>query len=114
MKWKVADTERNRPPVSPDGFGLGFRAADSIRYGIVALIVLKVPMVSISMTVLKALGLSPDMGAMKLPAAPALMTTMSENTMPRDAKGVGGSYTTKSIAPSSLTHLSAAAFRLSN
>jgi hypothetical protein len=34
--------------------------------------VLKVPMVSISMTVLKALGLRPEMGAMKLPAAPAL------------------------------------------
>ena len=34
--------------------------------------VLKVPRVSISMTVLKALGLRPAMGATKLPAAPAL------------------------------------------
>lgn len=38
----------------------------------VALMVLKVPMVSMSMTVLKALGLRPERGAMKLPAAPAL------------------------------------------
>jgi hypothetical protein len=43
--------------------------------------VLKVPMVSISMTVLKALGLRPEMGAMKLPAAPALWGLVSEGVM---------------------------------
>lgn len=37
-----------------------------------ALTVLKVPIVSISMTDLKPLGDRPDMGATKLPAAPAL------------------------------------------
>ena len=56
----------------PEGLGLGLRAADWTRCGTVALRVLKVPMVSMSMTVLKALGLRPEMGAMKLPAAPAL------------------------------------------
>lgn len=38
----------------------------------VAFMVLKVPRVSMSMTVLKALAESPEIGAMKLPAAPAL------------------------------------------
>lgn len=63
-----------RPPVPtcPAGGGFGFRAADSTRYGAVALTVLNVPMVSISITDLKPLGDRPDMGATKFPAAPAL------------------------------------------
>lgn len=63
-----------RPPVPtwPAGGGFGFRSADSTRYGAVALTVLNVPMVSISITDLKPLGDRPDMGATKLPAAPAL------------------------------------------
>ena len=48
------------------------REAEATRWGMVALRVLKVPRVSISMTVLKALGERPAMGATKLPAAPAL------------------------------------------
>lgn len=39
----------------------------------VALKVLNVPKVSMSITVLKAFGLIPERGAMKLPAAPALI-----------------------------------------
>ncbi len=38
----------------------------------VALTVLKVPIVSISMTVLNPFGLSAEIGEMKLPAAPQL------------------------------------------
>lgn len=45
-----------------------------------ALTVLKVPMVSISMTDLKPLGDRPDMGATKLPAAPALDVDDSQHT----------------------------------
>lgn len=59
-------------PTWPAGGGFGFRAADSTRYGAVALTVLKVPIVSISITDLKPLGDRPAMGATKLPAAPAL------------------------------------------
>lgn len=44
----------------------------------VALTVLKVPRTSMSMTVLKALGERPSRGAMKLPAAPALLMLGSE------------------------------------
>ena len=70
----MAETDRNRPAVEPDGCGVGLplRRAESTRYGIVALMVLKVPRVSMSITVLKALGERPEMGEMKLPAAPAL------------------------------------------
>lgn len=73
---------RIRPPVPtwPAGGGLGLRSADSTRYGAVALTVLKVPMVSISMTVLKPLGDRPLMGATKLPAAPALDIEDSQHT----------------------------------
>jgi hypothetical protein len=59
--------------VVPWRLGLGLRDAEAIRCGMVALRVLKVPMVSISMTALKALGESPAIGATKLPAAPALL-----------------------------------------
>lgn len=81
-----------------------------------ALTVLKVPMVSISMTDLKPLGESPDMGATKLPAAPALD---SEDSQYAEVYYLGmmyrmGTDITKSIAPSSLTQRSAAALRLSN
>ena len=50
----------------------GLRLAEATRCEMVALMVLKVPRVSMSMTVLKALGERLEMGAMKLPAAPAL------------------------------------------
>src|SRR5690242_6591443 len=41
--WNVAETDRNRPAVEPDGCGVGLplRRAESTRYGIVALMVLK-------------------------------------------------------------------------
>ena len=68
----MAETERKRPPVVPEGLGLGLREAEATRWGMVALMVLNVPIVSMSITVLKALELRPEMGAMKLPAAPAL------------------------------------------
>lgn len=61
-----------RPPV--EGFVpvLRFLDADFKSSGIVALRVLKEPIVSMSRTVLKALAERPDMGERKLPAAPAL------------------------------------------
>jgi hypothetical protein len=61
-----------RPPVDGLVPVLGFFEADVMRYGRVALRVLKEPMVSMSMTVLKALADKPAIGATKLPAAPAL------------------------------------------
>lgn len=77
---------RIRPPVPtwPAGGGFGFRAADSTRYCAVALTVLKVPIVSISMTDLKPFGDSPEREATKLPAAPALYHGVSTGK-----KGVG-------------------------
>lgn len=61
-----------RPPV--EGFVpvFGFAAADFTRWGMVALKVLKEPIVSMSITVLKALAERPASGEMKFPAAPAL------------------------------------------
>jgi hypothetical protein len=61
-----------RPPV--EGFVplLGFFDAEVMRWGRVALRVLKDPRVSISRTVRKALDERPEMGDRKLPAAPAL------------------------------------------
>lgn len=61
-----------RPP--DEGFTpvFGFLAADSRRWGSVALRVLKEPRVSISRTVLKALEESPEIEDRKFPAAPAL------------------------------------------
>jgi hypothetical protein len=44
-----------------------------MRYGTVALMVLKVPIVSMSMTDLNPFGLRAERGEMKLPAAPALV-----------------------------------------
>lgn len=60
------------PPVDSFVPLLGFLAADSIRYGIVAFRVLNEPRVSISRTVLKAFDERPEMGERKFPAAPAL------------------------------------------
>lgn len=70
--WKVADRKIILPPV--EGFlpVFGFLAADAMRCGIVTLSVLNDPRVSISRTDLKALDESPEMGARKFPAAPAL------------------------------------------
>lgn len=51
---------------------LGFFFADITSCGIVALKVLKDPMVSISITVLNAFAERPSRGEMKFPAAPAL------------------------------------------
>ncbi len=62
--------------MTPEGDGLACLAADATRWGIVAFTVLKVPIVSMSMTALKALGESAEMGAMKLPAAPALLVAL--------------------------------------
>jgi hypothetical protein len=61
-----------RPPV--EGFVplLGFFDAEVMRWGRVALRVLKEPRVSISRTVRNALDERPEMGDRKLPAAPAL------------------------------------------
>lgn len=61
-----------RPPV--EGFVpvLGFLLADFRSSGKVALRVLKEPIVSMSMTVLKAFEERPDIGEIKFPAAPAL------------------------------------------
>jgi hypothetical protein len=61
-----------RPPV--EGFvpSLGLLDAEVMRWGRVALRVLKEPRVSISRTVRKALDERPEMGDKKLPAAPAL------------------------------------------
>lgn len=85
-----------------------------------ALTVLNVPMVSISMTDLKPLGDRPDIGATKLPAAPALDVDDSQHLeiqhshMINYGEELWGTDMTKSIAPSSLTQRSAAALRLSN
>lgn len=81
-----------------------------------ALTVLKVPMVSISMTDLKPFGDRPEMGATKLPAAPALDAEDSQYTgvYHSEMMTCGGTDMTKSMAPSSLTQRSAAALRLSN
>lgn len=101
-----------RPPVAtwPGGGGLGFRAADSTRYGMVALIVLNVPIVSISITDLKPLGERPARGTTKLPAAPALCFLLVRHP----ANQTHYTHITKSIWPSSLTHRSTAPWRLSN
>ena len=61
-----------RPPVEGLSPVFGFLAADLISSGTVALRVLKEPIVSISITVLKAFEDNPSIGARKLPAAPAL------------------------------------------
>lgn len=98
------------PPVRPFEFPL-FLAADSMRYGIVALTVLYVPSTSMSITALKPLLVRPEIGATKLPAAPALRESGQLKYL--ITKLVGCSYMTKSMAPSSLTHLSAALVRLS-
>lgn len=70
-----------------------------------------------SMTDLKALGLSWFMGARKLPAAPALLGGGSVNNgygrNGRMDMGGLGAYITKSILPNSLTHFSTASWRLS-
>ena len=60
------------PPVEAFVPVLGFLEADVMRWGRVAFNVLKEPIVSISITVLKALADKPEIGAMKFPAAPAL------------------------------------------
>lgn len=75
----------------------------------VALTVLKVPRTSMSMTALKALGDMPSRGAMKLPAAPALRSVRCVCLYEYSRVA----YMTKSIPPSSLAHLSAAAWRIS-
>ena len=62
-----------RPPVEELVPLLGLAEADLRRGGRVALRVLKDPMVSMSITVLKALAERPEMGETKLPAAPALL-----------------------------------------
>ncbi len=72
MKWNVAEIKMIRPPVEGLVPVFGFLAADLMSSGTVALRVLKEPIVSISMTVLKAFEESPSIGAKKLPAAPAL------------------------------------------
>jgi len=61
-----------RPPV--EGFVpvFGFFDAEIRSCGKVAFRVLKEPIVSISITVLKAFAESPEIGEMKFPAAPAL------------------------------------------
>lgn len=68
----MAEINIIRPPVDGLVPVFGFFAADFMSSGMVALSVLKEPMVSISMTVLKAFEESPSIGARKLPAAPAL------------------------------------------
>lgn len=72
VKWKAAETKIIRPPVEGLVPVFGFFFADMRSCGMVALKVLKEPMVSMSRTVLKALAERPERGAMKFPAAPAL------------------------------------------
>lgn len=62
-----------RPPVEGLVAELGWVEADFRREGSVALRVLKEPSVSISSTVRKALEERPESGAIKFPAAPALL-----------------------------------------
>lgn len=66
-----------RPPVEGLVPVLGFFAADFMSSGTVALRVLKEPIVSMSITVLKAFAERPSMGEMKFPAAPALQASKS-------------------------------------
>lgn len=61
-----------RPPVVVFVVVFGFLAAELRRCGSVAFRVLKEPRVSISITVLKAFAERLEIGARKLPAAPAL------------------------------------------
>jgi hypothetical protein len=84
-------------------------AADSRRYGRVALRVLYEPITSMSMTVLKAFGERPRMGARKLPAAPALSSISFVLVIyyPNSSS----TYMQKSRLPSSFTHRSAASWR---
>jgi len=57
---------------------LGFFFAEMTSCGMVALKVLNEPMVSMSITVLKALAERPSRGEMKFPAAPALFKIKSD------------------------------------
>ncbi len=66
-----------RPPVEELVPVLGFLAADFMSSGTVAFRVLNEPIVSMSITVLKAFAERASIGEMKFPAAPALQAPKS-------------------------------------
>jgi hypothetical protein len=138
----VADTKTMRPAGAgpTDGSVAPAKGRARTRCGIVACAVLKLPSRSMSMTDLNALGDILDSGTTKLPAAPALGAGTErqrgdarcidssgsgeeerEEGRPRGKMGTAlsltaaePSYMTKSIPPSSATHLSTALLTESN
>jgi hypothetical protein len=103
------------PPVDELEAEFGYFFAEIRSCGRVALRVLKDPMVSMSITVLKAFADRPEIGARKFPAAPALRPYQSGPIQSSAHNEIPGMYTyiTKSIPPSSLTHRSTALSKLS-